>query len=205
MFAMAVWDSASRSLTLIRDRFGVKPLYYARTARGVAFASEIKALVGIAGGLAPTPNTEALSEYLAFGHVLEPRTLYAGIQQLPAGHFMRFTPGCTAPRIFRYWDEGEELRRLPTRSSRSVNFGELFSEAVRRRLVSDVPLGSFNSGGIDSSLVTREVRRQTDGRTAHLFDVVLRTGVRRESIFGGSCANPEYGASRRGAGSGHLR
>lgn len=160
MFAFGLWDPRSRTLTLVRDRFGVKPLYYVRTARGIAFASEIKALVGIDGGIAATPNAAALPEYLAFGHVVEPRTLFGGVSQLPAGHYLQVSPDFSGPRVIRYWDEIDDSCTSHNDAAKASDFNDVLAKAVRLRLVSDVPLGSFNSGGVDSSLVTREVRRQ---------------------------------------------
>jgi asparagine synthase (glutamine-hydrolysing) len=170
MFAFAIWDPTSRSLTLVRDRFGVKPLYYVETGAGVAFASEIKALVGISCGVPPELDTARLAEYLAFRHVLEPNTLFKGVRQVPSGHFMRLSDASRRPEIVRYWTEGDALRESGRRRSEPEEFGAVFARAVRQRLVSDVPLGSFNSGGVDSSLVTREVRRQRSGEL-HTFSI----------------------------------
>ena len=170
MFAFALWDPTDRSLTLVRDRFGVKPLYYVQTSEGLAFASEIKALIGI--GLCPTPEaaTDTLAEYLAFRHVLEPNTMFKGIRQLPAGHFLRISGEPARVEVSSYWSEGDALQEVFPASSDNGDFSENFHNAVRRRLVSDVPLGSFNSGGVDSSLVTREVRNQVSGEL-HTFSI----------------------------------
>lgn len=170
MFAFALWNPADRSLTLVRDRFGVKPLYYLQTGEGLAFASEIKALVGL--GLCPAPEAavETLAEYLAFRHVLEPRTMFKGVRQLPAGHFLRISGQPARVEISRYWHECEALPEVFPPHEEHGDFAANFHKAVRRRLVSDVPLGSFNSGGVDSSLVTREVRNQVAGEL-HTFSI----------------------------------
>lgn len=170
MFAFAVWDPADRSLIVVRDRFGVKPLYYVQTGEGLAFASEIKALVGL--GLCPAPAvaTDTLAEYLAFRHVLEPRTMFAGVRQLPAGHFLRISGQPAKVEISRYWHECHALQEVFPPHAQHGDFGTNFHKAVQRRLVSDVPLGSFNSGGVDSSLVTREVRNQVAGEL-HTFSI----------------------------------
>jgi len=174
MFAFAVWDSEARALTIVRDRFGVKPLYYVESAGGMAFASEIKALVGVdvgAGGVGRTTERPLLAEYLAFGHVLEPNTLFAGVKQLPAGHFMRIFSGDPRVEIVRYWVEGEEVLRCgAVGDTGEQGFSEAFGNAVNLRLVSDVPVGSFNSGGVDSSLVTAEMRHRSTGEM-HTFSV----------------------------------
>lgn len=170
MFAFALWDARVRTLTLVRDRFGVKPLYVAVTKEGVVFASEIKALIGIGAAPGPEINQDAIGEYLAFRHVLEPRTLFRGIDELPSGHFMRIGGGGRQVEVQRYWDELSGTTPNNPYSGPGSEFGNRFGAAVQRRLVSDVPLGSFNSGGVDSSLVTREVRRQRPGEL-HTFSI----------------------------------
>lgn len=187
MFAFAIWNPADRSLTLVRDRFGVKPLYYVQTSEGLAFASEIKALIGI--GLCPVPAaaTDTLAEYLAFRHVLEPNTMFKGIRQLPAGHFLRISGDQAKPEITRYWSEREALHEVFPVHSESGNFSDNFHNAVRRRLVSDVPLGSFNSGGVDSSLVTREVRNQVAGEL-HTFSIGFAEAAYDETPYAAEVA-----------------
>lgn len=187
MFAFGVWDARSRALALYRDRFGVKPLYYAQTPEGLFFASEIKALLGVAPGIGPTLNEDAVSEYLAFRHVLEPDTLFKGVRQLPSGHFLRVNKKEKSIEILRYWSETDELSRVRSQSQREESFGGVFHRAVQRRLVSDVPLGSFNSGGVDSSLVTREVRRQRGGEL-HTFSVGFAEPEHDESEFAAEVA-----------------
>ena len=187
MFALALWDPVDRSLTLVRDRFGVKPLYYIQTSEGLAFASEIKALIG--SGLCPEPvaATDTLAEYLAFRQVLEPNTMFKGIRQLPAGHFLRISGNPAKPEIARYWNEGEALREVFLARADRGAFGEEFHKAVRRRLVSDVPLGSFNSGGVDSSLVTREVRNQVPGEL-HTFSIGFAEAAYDETPYAAEVA-----------------
>jgi asparagine synthase (glutamine-hydrolysing) len=145
-------------------------LYYAYSAEGVIFASEIKALLGLGIGPAPEIDCDSVAEYLAFRSVLEPRTMFRGIFQLPSGHFMTIGSGSRGVEIKRYWSETEELSAERQGFGDPGEFAERFATAVRLRLVSDVPLGSFNSGGVDSSLVTREVRRQRSGEL-HTFSV----------------------------------
>jgi asparagine synthase (glutamine-hydrolysing) len=187
MFAFALWDARDRSLTLVRDRFGVKPLYYSESSEGIVFASEIKALIGIGPGPRPEIDQDSLAEYLAFRHVLEPRTLFKGIRELPSGHFMRIRSGSTQIEIKPFWSEVEEPFPGVDYSGDRGEFEGLFAQAVRRRLVSDVPLGSFNSGGVDSSLVTREVRRQRSGEL-HTFSVGFTEQEYDESAYAGEVA-----------------
>ncbi|PYQ22725.1 MAG: asparagine synthase (glutamine-hydrolyzing) [Acidobacteria bacterium] len=150
MWAFAIWDRTARRLVLARDRLGVKPLVYADTSRGVAFASEIKALLA-SGVVDRQADLTALPHYLSAFVVPEPMTLLRGVRRLPAGHYA--VADEAGLREVRYWDcavEEEEDRGF---QSYREEVGGLLEDAVRRRLVSDVPLGVFLSGGIDSGLV----------------------------------------------------
>ena len=154
MFAIAVWDREARTLVLARDRFGVKPLYYVHAADGTLwFASEIKALVE-GGAVRPALNEAAFPDFLANHAPSGNDTLFAGVRRLPPGHVLTWRNG--AIEMHRYWDlpigEGEHARR--SHRDLIAEYGERFTEAVRLRLMSDVPLGMFLSGGIDSSAIT---------------------------------------------------
>ncbi len=163
MFALALWDGARRRLLLARDHFGKKPIYYWHDARRLVFASEIKAL--LAAGVAASLNEAALPEYLALGYVPTPRSLFAGIQKLPpASTLAADARGAAAPAA--YWD----LHFPPAGAARPVRLAEaadelrgLLREAVRKRLVADVPLGMLLSGGLDSALVAALAARELGG------------------------------------------
>ena len=164
MFAFAVWDARTGRLVLARDRLGVKPLYVAVTERYVAFASEVRAL--LAGGFAEARLSPAgLAGYLSLGAAREPGTLIEGIKALPPGTALEFD-GRTS-RLRRYWDLREQVARHSDagwgRERAAQEVRERLGQAVRRRLVSDAPLGVLLSGGIDSAtvtaLATRESRR----------------------------------------------
>ncbi|HET6900041.1 MAG TPA: asparagine synthase (glutamine-hydrolyzing), partial [Vicinamibacteria bacterium] len=156
MFALAIWDARRRRLVLARDPFGKKPLYYWSDARRLVFGSEIKAL--LAAGVPAEMADERLREYLAFGYVPTPATLFRGIRKLPPASLMVVdAQGPSAPRA--YWDlayppEGEAAERVRA----------LLADAVRKRLVSDVPLGVLLSGGVDSSAVAAFMARLVPGR-----------------------------------------
>jgi asparagine synthase (glutamine-hydrolysing) len=158
MFAFAVWDEPRRRLLLVRDRLGVKPLYYSANPDGVTFGSEIKSLLEDPD-VPRAWSAEALDAYLALCYVPAPRTIYRNVWKLPAGHLLVAQNGRV--RVRRYWDltftgdgdaarEAEYLARLE----------ELVDQSVRLRLMSDVPLGAFLSGGIDSSIVVASMVRQ---------------------------------------------
>lgn len=182
MFAFALWDAVKEELLLVRDRFGVKPLYYVANDDGVAFASEVKALQvsGIGGAL--DVNPDAVPEYLGFRYVTAPRTLFRDVSQLPPGHYMRLRRGSHQVQVQQYWSEHDSDFASNVSSVNFASFGEIFTRAVGRRLVSDVPLGTFNSGGIDSSLVTREVRAQSVGEL-HTFSVGFSESDYDESTY----------------------
>lgn len=160
MFAFALWDARKRKLLLVRDRFGVKPLYVVRTSDFVAFASEAKALLHV---LTEPPSicTDGLQEYLAFRHVLAPKTLFKNIGQICPGTAWTIDLADGRVQETTYWSEHAETMGRPLDEEESqAQFAERFSSAVRYRMIADVPVGTFNSGGVDSTLVTAEVRRQ---------------------------------------------
>jgi asparagine synthase (glutamine-hydrolysing) len=151
MFALAIWDVARKRLTFARDRFGEKPLYYygSRDGRAIAFASEIKALFADPG-VPRELNQSKVSEYLAFRCVAGDETLFRGLRQLEPGSIMILEGG--TPRVRRYWSPVVPVANNGEPSRKQLE--ELLYDAVDCRLVSDVPLGTITSGGIDSSLVT---------------------------------------------------
>lgn len=153
MFAFAIWDSRKEQLFIARDRFGVKPLYYVTRDDGsFYFASEIKALIS-AEGVRPKLNYSALPDYLANHGTSDNQTLFEGIRRLPPGHTLTLTRDDL--KIDKYWDLRFEPK-LEGRSEASLSeeWMALFEDAVRLRLMADVPLGTFLSGGIDSSAIT---------------------------------------------------
>jgi asparagine synthase (glutamine-hydrolysing) len=151
MFAIALWDTRRSELVLARDRFGKKPLYYADLGGTLLFASELKSLVE--HPRCPRDlDFDALTRYLALEYVPTPYSIFAGVRKLPGGHLLRWRDGRSS--LEQYWDL-ELGRDEPTRPDEQYvdEFRELLGAAVRRRLISDVPLGAFLSGGIDSSSV----------------------------------------------------
>jgi asparagine synthase (glutamine-hydrolysing) len=162
MFAFAVLDLKEKSLFFARDRLGKKPLYYWVGNHGLVFASELKAIV--ADPRAPRQlASSALAQYLAYGYIPSPGTVYQGIAKLPPAHFARVS--LENPRditLKRYWDLPKSDQAVPSRDW-PEEFGEVLTEAVRLRLISDVPLGAFASGGLDSTLIIRQMRRLSSG------------------------------------------
>lgn len=171
MFAFAVWDTQRRRLTLARDRFGVKPLYWSGAGGRFLFASEIDAF-SQAGGWAPSMDVEAaVPLYLQYGYIPAPYSIWCGVQKLEAAH--RLDVGTSGDvKIRPYWDSLEvAVAGLHTPLACDGGSGAehavtdeldaLLTDAVRRRMVADVPLGSFLSGGIDSSLVTALMQKES--------------------------------------------
>ena len=161
MFAFAIWDSGKQELFIARDRLGVKPLYYFHAPDGsLYFASEIKALFA-AGALKPELNYPALPDYLANHATSGEETLFAGVKRLLPGHTMMWRDGMVD--IKRFWDVSFQSTE-PERSRREYieQWKELFTESVRLRLMADVPLGMFLSGGIDSSAIAAMMSQMVD-------------------------------------------
>src|SRR5262245_53376003 len=150
MFGLAIWDARTRSLLLARDRIGIKPLHYATLGGRLYFGSEIKSIL-CAPGLNRALDPDALDHYLSFLYTPGDRSIFRAIEKLPPGHLLTWHDGHLA--IDRYWAipaaepfGGTEAEAVPALKS-------VLSDAVRSHLVSDVPLGAFLSGGVDSSLV----------------------------------------------------
>ncbi len=157
IFAMAIWDSERDELFLARDRLGVKPLYHAQHGGTLYFASEVKAL--LAALPRPGLRRDAVASYLTFLWVPDPDTMFDGIYKLPPGHYATFSQG--GLKLVQYWDMSFSPQpRQEAEWSDAVR--DAVGAAVRRQMVSDVPLGSFLSGGIDSSAIVAEMSSATD-------------------------------------------
>ena len=152
MFAFALWDSRRRRLLVARDRFGEKPLYWGVFDRTLLFASEPKVLLAHPS-VRPALNLQALRQYLSFDYVPAPLSIYDGINKLPAAHKLTLEAGRI--NVERYWRLNYETKHpVPSESEAAEQLRELLADAVRMRLVSDVPLGVLLSGGVDSSTIT---------------------------------------------------
>jgi asparagine synthase (glutamine-hydrolysing) len=166
MFAFALWDRKQQTLFCVRDRLGIKPFYYFWDGRTFAFASEIKALLEHPA-ISAEVETDLLPEYLSFGYNSGERTLFRGIKRLMPGHHLTIRLGRNRQpelKIARYWDV--PAPGTPEHRSDAEWIAETrrrLEETVRMRLMSDVPLGMFLSGGVDSSAITALTKRLTDG------------------------------------------
>ncbi len=189
MFALGIWDALEGTLFLARDRLGIKPLYYVHGRAGLAFASEVRAL--LATGFAERRlSTRALAGYLTFGAVPGPETIVEGVTELPAGHSLLVRDGELVERA--YW-------ALPIVPERGSSFAEEVSaiqpillDAVRLRLIADVPVGIFLSGGIDSSALVALATRAS-GVPVHTFTVTFDEERYSEATYAAEVAR-RYGS-----------
>jgi asparagine synthase (glutamine-hydrolysing) len=166
MFAFALWDRQEHRLSLVRDRLGIKPLYWGRQNGRVVFASELKAFAALPDWR-PELNADALATYLRLSYVPSPHSIYRGIDKLAPGHMVTIDAHGKAD-VAAYWRLADVARQglespLAVDDGQAVNiFETLLGDAVSRRLVSDVPLGAFLSGGIDSSTVAAMMRAHSN-------------------------------------------
>ena len=180
MFAFGVWDGRERTLTIVRDRFGVKPVYYAQVDGALLFASEIKAFRAYPS-FRTRMDVEGLTEYLSFQNFFTDRTLFDGVRLLPAGCYLQVALDADGPlKVHRYWDFHFQEPDGPfdeTAAIEELDF--LFGQAVSRQLVSDVDVCSYLSGGIDSGSITAIASRQSPlMRTFTVgFDLSSASGV----------------------------
>jgi asparagine synthase (glutamine-hydrolysing) len=157
MFAIALYDENQRKLLMARDRLGKKPLHYAVQGQRLLFGSEIKSILAVAPELASV-NNQALLQYVYFGYVPDPLTAFTSIQKLPAGHLLEFHNGKIDVR--QYWDLPEYGTHPPRNEEECLaEMEQRLAEAVRIRLISDVPLGALLSGGTDSSTIVALMAR----------------------------------------------
>ncbi len=164
MFAIALWDSRERKLLLARDRVGKKPLYYAADDKRILFGSELKCLLA-AGGLDRDIDAEALSDYFSLGYIAAPKTIYRGVRKIQPGHYLEIS--ARGSREVSYWDISFAKVENRTEEEWSESLRHAICDATRVRLMSDVPLGAFLSGGVDSSAVVAMM--------SHLLNIPVTT------------------------------
>lgn len=179
MFAFAIWDRREKQLTLARDRYGVKPLYYANLSRTFVFGSEVKALLKHPA-MQSAIDEEALLEYMTFQNFFTDRTLFKDVRLLPAGCWLSLAPGRKDPVVRRYWDYSFTEPDAPrSMDDYADELDGIFQQAVSRQLVSDVPIGAYLSGGMDSGSITAVAARQIENlRTFTIgFDLHSASGI----------------------------
>ncbi|MBA3659335.1 MAG: asparagine synthase (glutamine-hydrolyzing), partial [Gemmatimonadales bacterium] len=156
MFAFAIWDRRRRRMLIARDHFGQKPLFYVESAGRLAFASEIKALLADDPGLAAM-DPAALDQYLTLRFVQPPRTFFQRVRALPPAHYLIWEAGRT--RVERYWDLPYGPKWTYSEAELLERIDDLLAETVKIHLVSDVPVGAFLSGGLDSTIIAAHAAR----------------------------------------------
>ncbi|MFN3920691.1 MAG: XrtA/PEP-CTERM system amidotransferase, partial [Methylohalobius sp.] len=162
IFAFGLWDNRQKILFLARDQLGVKPLYYAQLRDGwLGFSSELKALK-VHPGLERTVDLKALEDYFAYGYIPDPKTIYRNAFKLPPGHTLTVKAGQPAPSPVSYWDVHFAADTELSETEAAEALIERLREAVRVQLISDVPLGAFLSGGVDSSAVVAMMAQLLD-------------------------------------------
>jgi asparagine synthase (glutamine-hydrolysing) len=153
MFAFALWDENKETLFLARDRLGIKPLYYSFLDDGtLLFGSELKALMQHPA-LPRCLDPQAIEDYFAFGYIPDPKTIYRDVRKLAPGHVLTLRRGEAAPKVHQYWDVAFEPDHSIGEAEAMAELEERLREAVEIRMIAEVPLGAFLSGGVDSSSV----------------------------------------------------
>jgi asparagine synthase (glutamine-hydrolysing) len=182
MFAFALWDQNRQTLFLARDRLGVKPLHYALLPDGMLlFGSELKSLLAH-GGLARDIDPFAVEDYFALGYVPEPRTIFRGSAKLPPAHTLTIRRGQLVPKPAEYWDVRFTLDAKLSAQDAQVELIDRLKESVRLRLISEVPLGAFLSGGVDSSAVVAAMA-QTSAEPVSTCSIAFSDPAYDESAY----------------------
>jgi asparagine synthase (glutamine-hydrolysing) len=176
MYAIALWDRRTRTLTLARDRFGEKPLFYCDDGERLLFASELKSLIEVPG-FDSTLDHAAIGAYVTYGYVPNPGSIFARVRKLPPAHYLTYRDGRVA--LSRYWSlEWKDSAPLDERAAEDALATKL-DEAVSSRLVSDVPFGAFLSGGLDSSVVVALMSRHLS-QPVQTFSIGFREAAYNE-------------------------
>src|SRR5688572_27189979 len=181
MFAFAVWDNRERTLTLVRDHVGIKPLYYALNSEAFIFGSEIKAILA-SKLIAPQIDPEALHQFLTFLWAPDPNTLFAGVKTVPPGHYLQLKNG--EIKLTQWWDASfDKIDDHRSDAWWQERVLETLDRVVKMEMVADVPLGSFLSGGIDSSGIVAMMDRHSNGHKISTYTVGITSEDLRYDII----------------------
>jgi asparagine synthase (glutamine-hydrolysing) len=184
IFAVAIWDASRRRCVLARDHIGVKPLYYGWDGNILVFGSELKALVALLPGV-PAIDPHAAFMYLRYAYVPCPLSIFEGVSKLPPGHVLTLEPGWSGPKVAPYWrveEVAEQRSPISTEDDAVEGLIDVLGSAVRRQMISDVPLGAFLSGGMDSSAVVA-LMQATSNRTVQTFSIGFEESAYDESGY----------------------
>ena len=180
MFSIALWDDVDKTLTLIRDRLGIKPLYYGWNGHSFWFGSEMRSMLQFSNW-SPTINTQSLGEFLQYGYISAPRSIFDKVHKLPPGCHLTLKPR-GEPKIERYWSATSFVNSPILLPDDEIEFEleELFANAFGYRMVSDVPVGVYLSGGVDSTLVTA-ILSESGNERLHTFTIGFAENTHDES------------------------
>jgi asparagine synthase (glutamine-hydrolysing) len=181
MFAFAVWDNRERTLTLVRDHVGIKPLYYANNRDAFIFGSEVKAILA-SKLIRPTLNSEALHQFLTFLWAPDPNTLFEGVKTVPPGHYLQFKNG--EVKVRQWWDASfEQIDDHKSDEYWRERVLHTLDRVVKMEMIADVPLGAFLSGGIDSSGIVAMMDRHTNGQKISTYTAGIKSEDLRYDII----------------------
>ena len=181
MFALAIWDAPRRTLLLARDRLGQKPLIYRHDGSRLSFASELKALLALPEREFPRQvDPLAIDEYLTYGYVPHPRTIFQGVNKLPPAHYAVWHEGTL--KIDRYWTPDWNLERKGPMADDAAELRSTLADAVREQMIADVPLGAFLSGGIDSTIIVG-LMQQASNRPVKTFAIGFPDPAYDETLY----------------------
>ncbi|MCC6768634.1 MAG: asparagine synthase (glutamine-hydrolyzing) [Bacteroidia bacterium] len=188
MFAFAIWHEPKQELFICRDRMGIKPLYYLQNEDGIAFASELKSLLSLRNHYPFTLNAQAVHDFLLLGYIPEPQSIVAEVRKLPSGSYALYKNGKFL--IESYWQPEEQVSAecLTNEIKAKEQLKSLVNSSVKYRMISDVPFGTFLSGGIDSSLVTA-VAQHNSGHPVNTFSIGFNDSKHNESHYAEQVAN----------------
>lgn len=182
MYAFAIWDDAEKSLFLCRDRMGIKPLYYHFEQGTLIFASELKGILALRGHVNFSIDRQAVRDFLLLGYVPQPLTICREVKKMPSGSYAVFRDNQL--EITSYWQPEEQIEKelLRDESIAKAHLKKLIGSAVRYRMISDVPFGTFLSGGIDSSLVTAVAQHHSES-PVNTFSIGFNDAKHNEAVY----------------------
>lgn len=187
MFAFAIWDKNREELFIARDRLGIKPLYYTFTGCGrLVFGSELKSVLEY-NAVAAEINPQAVADYFALGYVPDPKSIYKNIHKLPPGYFLKMRRGEPSPRLVEYWDVPFNVSIGKSEEQIKGELIDLLKEAISGRMIADVPLGAFLSGGVDSSGVVALMSELSDS-AVETCSIGFDSGSYNESEYAAAIA-----------------
>lgn len=186
MFAIAIYDKAEKTTWIFRDRLGIKPIYYYQQNTTIAFASELKSIQALSSDINLEPDATAIRNYLHLGYIPEPHSIYQAVKKFPSGHYAKIADSTLS--LYTYWKAGDHLKSetLKNAAQAEEELDRLLHQSVEYRLISDVPFGTFLSGGIDSSTITAIAAQKT--QKLKTFSIAFEDKKHNEAHFAAKVA-----------------